>query len=306
VSEHATSLSGVPRIDDAVFALFQRMIAARSGIHLGSAKKNLLVGRLARRLRELNLDSFAAYFDYLQEGGEEEEIKLLDAICTNETHFFRDPRQFAYLAQHVFAQWNATGRGRTRPIRIWSAACSTGEEPFSIAMSAFHHLPGVPVEIVATDLSTRALARAAAAKWPVEKASEIGAEDLERFMLRGVGDQSGVMRACRPLREVVRFSRLNLYCDDFTPLGTFDLVFCRNVLIYFSAETRRRVVDKILQQLSPDGWLFLGHAESLGSATHGTRTVAPAIVRFQSNPQPSAVRGSATVHPQEREQCQSI
>jgi len=185
------------------FRLFQALIYREAGIHLSEAKKVLVEGRLARRLRDLGLD-FADYYR-LVESDPRERVHMLDCICTNETHFFREPRQFEFLESQVFPEWRARAEaGRmARRVRVWSAGCSTGEEPYSVAMAflaAFPPASGWEIDIVASDLSTRVLDRAQAAVWPIEKAREIPDPFLKAFMLRGSGPEEGRMKASPLLR----------------------------------------------------------------------------------------------------------
>jgi len=265
-------------VSDEEFARYQALINREAGIWLAPVKKALLVGRLARRLRELGIASYAAYYERVEQD-EAERIRMLDAICTNETHFFREPRHFEFLAERVFPAWRAeadAGR-RARRIRVWSAACSTGEEPYTLAMALLAAFPaGWELEVLASDLSTKVLARAGAGLWPVEKASEIPEAHLKAFMLKGYGAQEGLMKAGPELRAIVRFARVNLVGEGW-PAGPFDLVFCRNVLIYFDRVTKRRVVERLVERLAGHGYLFLGHAESLGGLTTGARPVVPTV-----------------------------
>ena len=273
--------SSVPRISAKEFALFRDLIQRESGIFLSEAKKALVVGRLGRRLRELGLRSLAAYYRLLVEGDEQERTRMLDCICTNETHFFREPRQFEFLEQRVFPDWAArAAAGRPRRIRAWSAACSTGEEPYSLAMTLLAHFPpssGWTLEILASDLSTRALDQARAGLWSVDKAREIPERYLKAFMLRGTGAQEGVMKAGPEIRSLLRFQRVNLNQDRYPVQGPFDLVFCRNVLIYFDVASKARVVHRLLDELAPGGYLFLGHAESLTGLSDRGRSVGPTV-----------------------------
>ncbi len=265
-------------VSDAEFARYQALIHREAGIWLAPVKKALLVGRLARRLRELGITSYGAYYERVAED-EVERVRMLDAICTNETHFFREPRHFEFLAGRVFPAWRAEAeaRGRPRRVRVWSAACSTGEEPYTIAMSLLSAFPsGWELEVLASDLSTKVLDRASAGVWPIEKASEIPEACLKAFMLKGFGAQEGLMKVGPELRAIVRFARVNL-AGDAWPRGPFDLVFCRNVLIYFDRTTKVRVVDRLVERLDPGGYLFLGHAESLGGLTGRARPVVPTI-----------------------------
>jgi chemotaxis protein methyltransferase CheR len=287
--------TGIRAITGREFTAFQRLIQREAGIFLSDVKKALLVGRLTRRLRDLGLTTFDAYLRRVEED-EVERVRMVDSICTNETHFFREPRQFEFLEQCLIPAWRAAAAAgaRSRRVRAWSAACSTGEEPYSLAMVLLHHLPptaGWHVEIVASDLSTRALERAQAALWSIEKSSEIPNPYLKQFMLRGMGAQEGQMTAGDAIRSVVRFRRLNLV-DESRPLeGGFDLILCRNVLIYFRAETKARVLDRLLRHLAPAGHLFLGHAECVTGLTSCLRNVGPNVYsRMEEAPCPQAGR----------------
>ena len=265
-------------ITDREFALFQSLIKREVGIYLAPVKKALLVGRLSKRLRTLGLTTFEAYYRRIvDEDDRAERLEMLDCVSTNETHFFREPRQFEFLERQVIPPWK---RNMPRPLRIWSAGCSTGEEPFSLAMLLRHHFPpgsGREIEILGTDISTRALARAEAAVWPIDRASEIPLSYRRAFMMRGTGPQEGRMKAAPEIRELVRFERVNLNEDRYPVQGPFHLIFCRNVLIYFQAETKLRVIHRLLDLLTPDGLLFLGHAESLNAVTDRVTTVVPTV-----------------------------
>jgi chemotaxis protein methyltransferase CheR len=266
-------------VSDRDFLRFQALIHREAGIWLAPVKKALLVGRLARRLRELGLVSYGDYFERVVED-EAEKIRMLDAICTNETHFFREPRHFEFLAERIFPAWRADADAGRRPrrIRVWSAACSTGEEPYTIAMMLLSAFPaGWELEVLASDLSTKVLDRAAAGVWPLEKSKEIPEEHLKAFMLRGYGAQEGLMKAGPEIRGIVRFARVNLVGDDWPAGPPFDLVFCRNVLIYFERQAKITVVERLVDRLAPQGYLFLGHAESLGGFTTKARPVLPTV-----------------------------
>jgi chemotaxis protein methyltransferase CheR len=215
---------------------------------------------------------------------------LLNRIATNETHFFREPKQFEFLGNHIITAWQSQGHGAngTRRIRVWSAACSTGEEPYSIAMllwECFAPGSGWDFQILATDLSTRVLAAAGAAVWPIAKASEIPDEYLKKYMLKGTGEQNGNMKAGAELRSTIRFQRLNLNEEHYPIDGNFDLIFCRNVLIYFDAQSRAGAITRLIDHLAPNGYLFVGHAESLHSVTDRVRFVLPTIYRNDGQPQ---------------------
>jgi chemotaxis protein methyltransferase CheR len=271
-------------VSDRDFGRFQALINREAGIWLAPVKKALLVGRLSRRLRELGIASYAEYYERVT-GDEHERVRMLDAICTNETQFFREPKHFEFLATKVFPGWIAEADAGRRPrrARVWSAACSSGEEPYSLAMALLAALPGWDVEVLATDLSTKVLARAKAGVWALERARQIPRSYLEAFMLRGYGSQEGLMKACEALRAVIRFARVNLASGEW-PNGPFDLLFCRNVLIYFDRVTKIRVVERLLDRLAPDGFLFLGHAESLTGFTERARTALATVYQRGGRP----------------------
>ena len=282
-------------ISDREFSLFQALILREAGIYLAPAKKALLVGRLSKRLRALGLSTFAAYYQRLvEEDDRDERLQMLDCISTNETHFFREPRQFEFLERQVIPVWKERG---PRMLRVWSAGCSTGEEPFSLAMLLLHHFPpgsGREIEILATDISTRALARAEAAVWPVDRAAEIPLAYRRAFMMRGTASQEGRMKAAPEIRELVRFERLNLNEERYPVRGPFHLIFCRNVLIYFQMETKLKVIHRLLDVLAPEGLLFLGHAESLNAVTDRVATVVPTVythAKTKAAPRTAAAEG---------------
>lgn len=265
------------------FRRFQAWILRETGIHLAETKQALLVGRLWKRVKELGLPDYAAYLDLVEAGGDgEERVRLVNAICTHETQFFREPRQFEHLEQEMIPRWRrqAEEGRRTKGIRVWSAASSSGEEPYSVAMSLLAHLPrseGWSVEILATDLSTHILDRARTGIYPMMRAGSIPTPYLKRFMLKGRGEQAGRFAVGAELREVVTFRQVNLHEGPFTSFGQFDLILCRNVLIYFTPEGRAGVLRSLTDQLAPGGRLFLGHAETLNGVTHSLRTVVPTV-----------------------------
>jgi chemotaxis protein methyltransferase CheR len=277
------------QISDDEFDLFRELIYRHAGIALSRSKKALLEARLTKRLRELGLKSFADYYECVMHNGDGAElVQLLDRVSTNETHFFREPRQFDFLEQQLFPLWRAQADTamRARSIRVWSAGCSTGEEPYSLAMLLTDHFSpsaGWQVDILATDLSSRALNAAQNAAWPIAKANEIPQEYLKRFMLRGVGTQAGKMKAGPEIVSLVRFQRLNLNDDSYLISGRFDAIFCRNVLIYFDIQSRRRVIERLLDYLAPGGFLFVGHAESLNGVTERACHVAPTVYTHTDN-----------------------
>ncbi len=261
------------------FARIQRLIHGQTGIFLPEAKKALVVARLSRRLRAHDLTSYSAYLELVERDPNEHTV-MLDSICTNETRFFREPRQFEFLETTVLPRWRQRGEDGliTKRIRAWSAACSTGEEPYSLAMLLRTHFPldaGWTVEILASDISTKVLAEAREAVWPIARAEDIPPAYLRAYMLRGVRAEEGKMRAQPNVRSLVELRRINLNDEQYAVDGPFDLIFCRNVLIYFNRETKAAVIDRLTRYLSPTGLLFLGHSETLHTAAHALRHVGP-------------------------------
>jgi len=262
------------------FLLFQALIYRQAGIWLSDVKTELLTGRLSKRLRALGLNTFSEYYARVREDNEEC-LAMLDAITTNETHFFREPGHFKLLEEQILPAWvdKADAGQRPHKIRAWSAGCSTGQEAYSLAMLLLDHLPpstGWTVEIVATDLSRRALAIAEEGVWNADKADEIPPAYLRAYTLKGVGENCGKIKAAPAIR-IIRFLRLNLNDAIYPEIGRFDLIFCRNVMIYFDVESRRRVINKLLDRLVPEGYLFVGHAETLNTMCSKLRCVIPTV-----------------------------
>lgn len=284
----AATTSPLTEISDQEFALFQTLICRAAGIHLALTKKPMLVSRLMRRVNALKLPSFGDYYRYAL-GDSDEMVRLLDAVCTNETWFFRNPKHFSFVKDTLCPAWRAAAADGRRPRRVilWSAASSTGEEPFSLAMVLLDALSGWDVQILATDLSTRVLERAQAATWPLEKSTDIPPAYLKRYMLRGTGPEEGKMRAGPDIRAAVTFRRLNLNDEvwPIEPATQFDAIFCRNVLMYFDVRRRERTIHKILDRMTPQGHLFLGDAEGL-SGIEGLQMVAPSIHAFKAKAAP--------------------
>jgi len=260
-------------INDKEFAQFQRFIYEAAGITLAPAKKALVSGRLSKRVHARGAASYGDYFALLQgaEGAAEMQIAI-DLLTTNETYFFREPKHFDFLRKQV-AQFPIS-----QTLRVWSAAGSTGEEAYSIAMMLEDLRGGHPWEVMASDISARVLQRARAGHYPMERARNVPQDYLRRFCLKGEGEQEGTMLVERGLRNKVKFLQVNLN-ESLPNIGTFDIVFLRNVLIYFNGETKKKVVVRVLSTLAPGGWLFIGHSESLHGVNDTVQAVAPSIYR---------------------------
>ena len=264
------------QISDQEFSRFQRFIFNAAGITLADSKKMLITSRLGKRLLHHALDSYGEYLKMLSSGAHPEEAQVaIDLLTTNETYFFREPRHFDFLRQRL------RGLVRSRPpapLRIWSAAGSTGEEAYSIAMVLEDELGARPWDVLASDISTRVLEQARRGHYPLQRARHIPRDYLQRFCLKGHGRQEQTLLVERSLRNKVQFAQINLN-ETLPSLGQFEFVFLRNVLIYFNAATKREVISRMVSVLRPGGWLFIGHSESLNGINEALQPVGPAIYR---------------------------
>jgi chemotaxis protein methyltransferase CheR len=266
-----------------VFERFQRLIYGESGIWLANSKKALLCGRLARRLRAVQAPTLADYHELVSQPDQHaERVLMIDAITTNETHFFREPQHFEFLIQEMLPRWRAQAeqQRRSKTIRIWSAGCSSGEEPYSVAMLLAAELPSVDgweVQILATDISTRVLATASRGLYSMSRSADIPKHLLHRFMLKGIAAQKGQMKVTREIQQMVQFARINLSQGPYPVTALFDLILCRNVLIYFDSQSKRKVVNNLAKCLSDEGLLLIGHAENLNGLTSSVRSLRPTV-----------------------------
>jgi chemotaxis protein methyltransferase CheR len=261
-------------ISDREFAQFQRFIYDAAGITLSSAKKALVSGRLAKRLQQHQLGSYGEYFALLASGQSPDEVQTaVDLLTTNETYFFRESKHFDLLRELATA-----ARAKPQAFRVWSAASSSGEEAYSIAMVLAECLGDHAWEIVGSDISTRVLERARTGHYPLERARHVPPAYLKRYCLKGTGAQQGTILVERSLRERVQFKQVNLN-SSLPQLGFFDVIFLRNVMIYFSGDTKRQVVARVLGALKPGGHFFIGHSESLSDITDAVIPLAPSIYR---------------------------
>jgi chemotaxis protein methyltransferase CheR len=270
-------------ITPALFEKFQRLVHQEAGIWLGDSKTALLCGRLSRRLRALKITTLDEYYDLVtQPDQHDERVAMIDVITTNETRFFRDPRHFEFLEARAIPRWRTEAQQGLRPktIRIWSAGCSSGEEPYSLAMLLARHLPadqGWNATILATDISTRMLAIARAGTYSITKSADIPQPLLKDCMLKGYGQQEGQMKVMPEIQALVDFQKLNLIQGTYPPESHFDAIFCRNVLIYFDPQSKTRVVEHLTRCLARNGILFVGQAENLSSLNSRFHTLVPAV-----------------------------
>jgi len=261
-------------ITDTEFTRFQRFIFEAAGITLTPAKKALVCGRLAKRLQVNQLSSYTEYFELLSSGAAAGEVQTaVDLLTTNETYFFREPKHFDLLRELALAAVS-----RPQPFRVWSAASSTGEECYSITMVLADCLGSATWDVVGSDISSRVLQRARLGHYPLERTRHIPPTYLKRFCLKGTGDQEGTLLVERALRNRVSFAQVNLN-TDLPRLGSFDVIFLRNVMIYFNGDTKRQVVARVLSLLKPGGHFFIGHSESLNEISSAVQQIAPSIYR---------------------------
>lgn len=257
------------------------LVYEHSRIRLGPDKQPLLSGRLNKRLKELKLNSYEQYCDLLRSPqGQAELSPLVDLISTNHTHFFREIQHLDYLRDHIIPEFVASHP--REPLRVWSAACSSGEEPYTIAIVLAEYFlkhSERPWGIEATDISTRILAHAKEGIYRKDRVNIPDTTLLHRYFQQGIGDYADYYRVKDSLRSMVKFHHLNLLHSPYPVAQNQHVIFCRNVMIYFDQKTQQELVNKLIQQLAPGGYLMVGHSESLLSVKHNLKSVRPAIYR---------------------------
>jgi len=251
-------LTGAP-LSREDFLAISRMVRDASGIVLTDVKRDLVNGRLRRRLRMLGIESFSDYREILEgPDGAEERVHMVNAITTNLTSFFRESHHFEFMRNQVLPKLP----NKRQRLRIWSAGCSTGEEPYSIAMTLRHAIPDLTewdAKILATDIDTDVIRTGASGRYPLERTAQVSAEYRQKYTQR-IDDDMVEMNA--EIRSLIAFRQLNLL-GAWPMQGQFDMIFCRNVVIYFDKATKQRLFDRFADILKPDGYLFIGHSESL-------------------------------------------
>ncbi len=259
--------------DEREFRLFQQLLHTQLGIHLPAQKRALIGNRLWKRLQARQVQRYGEYFQLINRPGEEAELNcMLELLTTNETYFFREPRHFDFLRDTILPV-----RNPARPLRVWSAAASTGEEPYSIAMVLADRCSG-RWELLASDVNGTVLETARRAIYRDDRTDQIPLPYRRRFCRKGIGRYAGHLRIVPELRREVQFRQVNLH-QSLPELGLFDVIFLRNVMIYFDEPTKRDVLRRVARLLQPEGWLFVGHSESLHGLDTGFHAVQPAIYR---------------------------
>lgn len=262
-------------LSDGEFRQFQELIFRTAGITLSDAKKPLVAGRLNKRLRHYQLSNYAAYFALVMSDSREQQTAI-DLLTTNETYFFREPKHFDFLRDQLNGE---LGHIRSpAPLRIWCGACSSGEEPYTLAMILAETMGSRPWEILASDISTRILDQARKAVYPMDEAEGIARHLLHRYCLKGTGLHEGTFMVEPALRKRVKFQQINLNAP-LVDVGLFDVIFLRNVMIYFNQETKRQVVQRLLAHLHPGGYFVISHSESLNGISEAVRPIRPSIYR---------------------------
>jgi len=262
-----------PKMSQHSFSMLQDLLGQEAGIHLGSEKRTLAVARLQERMEKRGLTNLDDYCILLKRSCEvEERHQMVDALTTHETYFFREPQQFSHLAQQVLPTT------RHRPIRLWSAASSSGEEVYSLAMTLTETIGQSGWELYGSDISDRSLEQARRGLYPTNRIDLIPNRYLKKYCRRGIGEYEGKLLIRNTLREQIHFFSHNLM-NDAEALGLFDVIFLRNVLIYFDLRNRRHVLNRVVRQLKPGGYLYLGQAESLCEGLNNFDTVGRSIFR---------------------------
>lgn len=271
-------------MSDAMFGQFSDFIYEKCGVNLVPAKKTMLTARLSKRLRRLGMSSFHEYFDFVRssKGRSDELFRMIDEVTTNKTDFFREPHHFDFMMSTALPRLARSARGLSSSrVNIWSAGCSSGEEPYTITMimAEFCRSRGNgEFSILATDISTRALALAEQGIYPERLVGPVPAALKHKYLMRGKGAQEGFSRVVPELRKRVRFRRLNLIEGrNFGIRIGMDIIFCRNVIIYFDRKTQIKLFEKFYQQLNPGGYLFIGHSETLHAINDQFVPIAPSV-----------------------------
>ena len=267
------------------FAFFSNLIQSRCGIKMPDIKKTMLESRLRKRLRHLGIRNFREYWDYLETplGKSNELVSMIDVVTTNKTDFFREPAHFDYLYEKSVPDLiERFGAGTRRELKIWSAGCSSGEEPYTLAMVLSDYSRNVgrlSFSILGTDISTTVLEKASRGVYKEEKIEPVPAVMKKRYLLRSKDRQKRLVRIVPQLRSLMEYRRLNFLDSNYGINDTFDVIFCRNVLIYFERENQRDILLKQLRHLVPGGYLFTGHSETLHSLDLPVELKAPSVYR---------------------------
>lgn len=256
------------------FDFIQSLAYEKTGIVLPERKKHMVYSRLSRRLRHLNFGNFSQYCSHIQ-NTPDEMINFVNALTTNLTAFFREEHHFKYLESKVIPEWK---KNKNRRLRVWSSACSTGEEPYSIAMILEQHFSGIEwdLKVLATDLDTNVLSKASIGSYASDSVTNLPGRYADRYVCQTDNGQKIQMRSS--IQKMIHFKQLNLL-GEWPMKGPFDVIFCRNVLIYFDNETKKKIIARFRKLLSPQGYLFIGHSETLTHISEDFDLIGQTIYR---------------------------
>lgn len=265
------------------FERVRKMIYQHAGISLAPVKQDMVYSRLARRLRATGKKTFAEYLDALERDNGEEWEKFVNSLTTNLTSFFREPHHFPIFADHL------KKLGNRRPIRVWCSAASTGEEPYSIAITVAETFGSdcSHVSIVCSDLDTNVLATAQRGVYPIERVEKLNPERLRRFFLKGTGAQEGMVSVRPEIRKMLEFQRINLLEPNWPVRGPLDIIFCRNVMIYFDKPTQYKILSRFAPMMQPDGLMFAGHSESFLHAADIFKSLGKTVYALARSTRPA-------------------
>lgn len=264
----ADFITSTAQLKQSEFREFRELILRETGIHLKDSKQALVASRLRKRLRHHGFTSYGEYYRYLvaQPPGSSEHRHLANCITTNKTDFFRESHHFDFLREQVLPEVRSRSPGAVRQLRIWSAACSSGEEPYSIAITLLDARPALnnwDIKILASDIDTEVLQRAEQGIYDIERVRTLPPNVLKAHFLNGKGEAKGLVRVREELKKLIRFRRINFVDPNWPIRAHFDVIFCRNVIIYFDRDTQRRLFERLVKYLKPAGYLVVGHSENL-------------------------------------------
>lgn len=273
-------------LSDRDFNRFRKLIFELAGITLSEHKRALVYSRLAKRLRANGLESYSDYYDLVSQADPESQeiVEFINAITTNKSSFFREPHHFDFLREEIFPDYlEEISSRRRKAIRVWSAGCSAGQEPYTLAMTLFEYFgmdSNIEFDILATDIDTNVLSRAQQGIYNEEQIEDIPDYLLRKYFLKGKGERAGLAKAGKELQSIIRFDRLNLFDSTWPFKEKLDIIFCRNVIIYFNRDTQRKLISRMTRHLKPGGYLMLGHSESLHGYDSGLQHVRKNVYRY--------------------------
>ncbi len=274
----------MPALSDAEFNELVKIIYDKTRIQMTSHKRALVTSRLSKRLRALKMDSFREYIDFVKNAKDEELTNFVNAVTTNKTDFFRENKHFEYMKSTFLPDWEKNFKaGKVKNLRIWSAACSTGEEPYTIQMTLHEYFGAnydkYDIKVLASDIDTNVLAHGRAGIYKEESVEPIQENILRKYFLKGTGDKEGLYKVKDILKKNLFFRQLNFKDEDFDIHTQFDLIFCRNVIIYFDKEFQKELFNKFYRYLKEDSLVFIGHSETLFGVSDKFKYVASNIYK---------------------------